>query len=46
MIYFVLQEQEHHADVNVQSIFSEASAQSARDPHTFHIITSAGNTSR
>ncbi|KAF7387510.1 hypothetical protein HZH68_013187 [Vespula germanica] len=38
------QEQEHHADINVQSIFSEASAQSARDPHTFHIITSAGNT--
>ncbi|XP_012217112.2 nuclear pore complex protein Nup160 homolog [Linepithema humile] len=33
-----------YTDFSVQSIFSEASAQSARDPHTFHIISNAGTT--
>ncbi|XP_015601122.1 nuclear pore complex protein Nup160 homolog [Cephus cinctus] len=40
--------QEHllgaHPDLSVQSILSEASVQAARDPQTFHIITSAGTT--
>ncbi|EFN74716.1 Nuclear pore complex protein Nup160-like protein [Camponotus floridanus] len=33
-----------YTDLSVQSIFSEASAQNARDPHTFHIISNAGTT--
>lgn len=35
-----------YTDLSVQSIFSEASAQNARDPHTFHIISNAGATSK
>jgi len=35
-----------YTDLNVQSIFGEASAQSARDPHTFHIISNVGTTSK
>ena len=34
------------SDLSVQSIFGEASAQTARDPHTFHVIASAGTTSK
>ncbi|EGI69420.1 Nuclear pore complex protein Nup160-like protein [Acromyrmex echinatior] len=33
-----------YTDLSVQSIFSEASVQNARDPHTFHIISNAGAT--
>ncbi|XP_032683313.1 nuclear pore complex protein Nup160 homolog [Odontomachus brunneus] len=33
-----------YTDLSVQSIFSEASVQNARDPHTFHIIANAGTT--
>lgn len=35
-----------YTDLSVQSIFSEASVQNARDPHTFHIIANAGTTSK
>jgi len=35
-----------YTDLSVQSIFSEASVQNARDPHTFHIISNAGATSK
>lgn len=35
-----------YTDLSVQSIFSEASVQHARDPHTFHIISNAGATSK
>lgn len=35
-----------YTDLSVQSIFSEASIQHARDPHTFHIISNAGATSK
>ncbi|XP_071559183.1 nuclear pore complex protein Nup160 homolog isoform X2 [Temnothorax nylanderi] len=33
-----------YTDLSVQSIFSEATVQHARDPHTFHIISNAGAT--
>ncbi|XP_012270896.1 nuclear pore complex protein Nup160 homolog [Orussus abietinus] len=33
-----------HPELSVQSILSEASVQAARDPHTFHVITTAGIT--
>lgn len=35
-----------YMDLSVQSIFNEACAQNARDPHTFHIISNAGTTSK
>ncbi|XP_008559870.1 nuclear pore complex protein Nup160 homolog [Microplitis demolitor] len=43
-----IHKQEHllasHPDLTIQSIFSEASAQVARDPHSFHVIANVGTT--
>ncbi|CAD6237041.1 GSCOCG00002109001-RA-CDS [Cotesia congregata] len=43
-----IHKQEHllisHPDLTIQSIFSEASAQVARDPHSFHVISNIGTT--
>lgn len=33
-----------HPDLSIQSIFSEAIVQITRDPHTFHVIPTAGTT--
>ncbi|XP_043288252.1 nuclear pore complex protein Nup160 homolog isoform X2 [Venturia canescens] len=33
-----------HPELSVQSILGEASVHTARDPHTFHVIASAGTT--
>lgn len=35
-----------HPDLSVQSILGKASGRTARDPHTFHVIASAGTTSK
>ncbi|XP_034947135.1 nuclear pore complex protein Nup160 homolog [Chelonus insularis] len=43
-----IHKQEHllgaHPDLAIQSILSEASAQIARDPHSFHLISNVGTT--
>ncbi|KAG7213986.1 hypothetical protein KM043_001360 [Ampulex compressa] len=43
-----IHKQEHllggHSDLSVHSIFGDASVQNARDPHTFHVIATAGTT--